>query len=43
MELYRGVGSALLKSTLQSALLYMVKDQVELSVERIFRLSYEAR
>eukprot|EP00434_Breviolum_minutum_P013261 symbB.v1.2.011681.t1/scaffold792.1/size162212/5 len=41
VELYRGVGSALLKSTLQSALLYMVKDQVEFSVERIFRLSAE--
>lgn len=41
VELYRGVGSALLKSTLQSALLYMVKDQVEFSVERLFRLSAE--
>eukprot|EP00437_Effrenium_voratum_P065811 CAMPEP_0181509070 /NCGR_PEP_ID=MMETSP1110-20121109/60134_1 /TAXON_ID=174948 /ORGANISM="Symbiodinium sp., Strain CCMP421" /LENGTH=331 /DNA_ID=CAMNT_0023638575 /DNA_START=62 /DNA_END=1054 /DNA_ORIENTATION=+ len=39
IELYRGVGSALLKSTLQSALLYMVKDQVEHSVERLFKLS----
>lgn len=34
-------GLGLLKSTLQSALLYMVKDQVEFSVERIFRLSAE--
>ncbi|CAK9032617.1 unnamed protein product [Durusdinium trenchii] len=41
VELYRGVGSALLKSTLQSALLYMVKDQVEFTVERFFHLSAE--
>ncbi|CAE7183066.1 PNC2 [Symbiodinium pilosum] len=39
IELYRGVYSALLKSTLQSALLYMVKDQVEFSVERFFHLT----
>mmetsp|Transcript_10997 Transcript_10997/g.26454 ORF Transcript_10997/g.26454 Transcript_10997/m.26454 type:complete len:347 (-) Transcript_10997:139-1179(-) len=42
IELYRGVGSALLKSTLQSALLYMVKDQVEFSVERLFHLTAQA-
>lgn len=38
-ELYRGVGSALLKSTLQAALLYMMKDQIESSVARAFKLT----
>jgi len=42
IELYRGVYSALLKSTLQSALLYMVKDQVEFSIERFFHLTAQA-
>eukprot|EP00931_Biecheleriopsis_adriatica_P017300 TRINITY_DN1244_c0_g1_i1.p1 TRINITY_DN1244_c0_g1~~TRINITY_DN1244_c0_g1_i1.p1 ORF type:complete len:345 (+),score=81.95 TRINITY_DN1244_c0_g1_i1:25-1035(+) len=42
MELYRGVGSALLKSTLQAALLYMMKDQIESSVEKVFRLTSKA-
>jgi len=38
-EVYRGLGAALLKSTLQAALLYMMKDQIESTVARAFRLT----
>jgi len=38
-QLYRGVGSALTKSVLQAALLYMTKDQVEQVVVTAFKVS----
>jgi len=38
-QLYRGLGSALAKSTLQAALLYMTKDQVEGLVVQVFKVS----
>lgn len=38
-QLYRGIGSALIKSVLQAALLYMTKDQIEKFVVVIFKLS----
>lgn len=41
-ELYRGIGSALLKSVLQAALLYMTKDQVADFVRLFFKLSTKA-
>lgn len=41
-ELYRGLGSALMKSVLQAALLYMTKDQVEDTVRMSFRLTSKA-
>jgi len=40
-ELFRGLGSALVKSVLQAALLYMTKDQVEQVVVRLFRVTSE--
>jgi adenine nucleotide transporter 17 len=40
-QLYRGLGSALWKSTLQASLLYMTKDQVEQLVVWLFKLSAE--
>mmetsp|Transcript_90728 Transcript_90728/g.228170 ORF Transcript_90728/g.228170 Transcript_90728/m.228170 type:complete len:349 (-) Transcript_90728:171-1217(-) len=41
-ELYRGIGSALLKSVLQAAFLYMTKDQVADFVRSLFKLSAKA-
>lgn len=41
-QLYRGLGSALTKSVLQAALLYMTKDQVEGVVVKVFRISARA-
>jgi len=38
-QLYRGIGSALMKSVLQAALLYMTKDQIESFVVKIFKIS----
>merc|ERR1711920_551617 len=38
-SLYRGLGSALFKTVLQAALLYMTKDTVEGVVVAIFKLS----
>lgn len=37
-QLYRGINSALWKSVLQAALLYMTKDQMETVVVRIFKI-----
>jgi len=37
-QLYRGLNSALWKSVLQAALLYMTKDQVETVVVRVFKI-----
>lgn len=42
IELYRGIGSALMKSVLQAALLYMTKDQVADAVRIFFKLSARA-
>jgi len=42
IELYRGVGSALVKSVLQAALLYMTKDQVADFVRVLFKLTSRA-
>jgi len=39
MQLYRGLGSTLLKSSLQAGLLYMTKDQVSAVITRIFKIS----
>jgi len=41
-QLYRGLGSALSKSVLQAALLYMTKDQVEGLVVKLFKVSAKA-
>jgi len=41
-QLYRGLGSALSKSVLQAALLYMTKDQVEGVVVKVFKISARA-
>eukprot|EP00928_Gymnodinium_smaydae_P027160 TRINITY_DN21088_c0_g1_i1.p1 TRINITY_DN21088_c0_g1~~TRINITY_DN21088_c0_g1_i1.p1 ORF type:complete len:369 (+),score=53.50 TRINITY_DN21088_c0_g1_i1:58-1107(+) len=41
-ELYRGLGSALTKSVLQAALLYMTKDQVAGFVRVLFKLTARA-
>jgi len=38
-QLYRGLGSSLLKSCLQAGLLYMTKDQVSALIERLFKTS----
>lgn len=39
MQLYRGLGSTLLKSSLQAGLLYMTKDQVSAIIIRLFKIS----
>jgi adenine nucleotide transporter 17 len=39
MQLYRGLGSTLLKSSLQAGLLYMTKDQVSAIIARLFKIS----
>mmetsp|Transcript_18269 Transcript_18269/g.42756 ORF Transcript_18269/g.42756 Transcript_18269/m.42756 type:complete len:356 (-) Transcript_18269:335-1402(-) len=39
MGMYRGLGSMLAKSVAQAAILYMVKDQVEQIVVRLFKLT----
>eukprot|EP00445_Apocalathium_hangoei_P005675 CAMPEP_0203863562 /NCGR_PEP_ID=MMETSP0359-20131031/14240_1 /ASSEMBLY_ACC=CAM_ASM_000338 /TAXON_ID=268821 /ORGANISM="Scrippsiella Hangoei, Strain SHTV-5" /LENGTH=338 /DNA_ID=CAMNT_0050781131 /DNA_START=78 /DNA_END=1094 /DNA_ORIENTATION=- len=41
-ELYRGIGSALMKSVLQAAFLYMTRDQVAGFVRTFFKLSAKA-
>lgn len=39
LQLYRGLGSSLLKSSLQAGLLYMTKDQVSAIIIRLFKIS----